>query len=61
MHAIGPAQGATILYMDRHLVHEVTSLQAFEGVEVAGRKPWWGTSPEMVVSFGDIRVASAVA
>ncbi|MFM2399821.1 MAG: hypothetical protein RL341_1978, partial [Pseudomonadota bacterium] len=32
--------GTSILYIDRHLVHEVTSPQAFEGLRVAGRKPW---------------------
>jgi 3-isopropylmalate/(R)-2-methylmalate dehydratase large subunit len=32
--------GTTILYIDRHLVHEVTSPQAFEGLRVAGRKVW---------------------
>ena len=32
--------GTTVLYIDRHLVHEVTSPQAFEGLRVAGRKPW---------------------
>jgi 3-isopropylmalate/(R)-2-methylmalate dehydratase large subunit len=32
--------GTTILYIDRHLVHEVTSPQAFEGLRIAGRKPW---------------------
>ncbi|MDT7929592.1 3-isopropylmalate dehydratase large subunit [Tepidimonas sp.] len=32
--------GTAILYIDRHLVHEVTSPQAFEGLRVAGRKPW---------------------
>jgi 3-isopropylmalate/(R)-2-methylmalate dehydratase large subunit len=34
------ADGTTILYIDRHLVHEVTSPQAFEGLRLAGRKPW---------------------
>ena len=34
------ADGTAILYIDRHLVHEVTSPQAFEGLELAGRKPW---------------------
>jgi 3-isopropylmalate/(R)-2-methylmalate dehydratase large subunit len=29
-----------LLYIDRHLVHEVTSPQAFEGLRIAGRKPW---------------------
>ena len=32
--------GTTILYIDRHLVHEVTSPQAFEGLRQAGRKVW---------------------
>jgi 3-isopropylmalate/(R)-2-methylmalate dehydratase large subunit len=32
--------GTTILYIDRHLVHEVTSPQAFEGLRLAGRKVW---------------------
>ena len=32
--------GTAILYIDRHLLHEVTSPQAFEGLELAGRKPW---------------------
>jgi 3-isopropylmalate/(R)-2-methylmalate dehydratase large subunit len=34
------ADGTTILYVDRHLVHEVTSPQAFEGLRIAGRAPW---------------------
>ena len=32
--------GTGLLYIDRHLVHEVTSPQAFEGLRLAGRKPW---------------------
>jgi 3-isopropylmalate/(R)-2-methylmalate dehydratase large subunit len=32
--------GTTLLYIDRHLLHEVTSPQAFEGLRLAGRKPW---------------------
>ena len=32
--------GTTVLYIDRHLVHEVTSPQAYEGLRAAGRKPW---------------------
>ncbi|MBI5041369.1 MAG: 3-isopropylmalate dehydratase large subunit [Gammaproteobacteria bacterium] len=32
--------GTTLLYIDRHLVHEVTSPQAFEGLRLAGRQPW---------------------
>jgi len=32
--------GTALLYIDRHLVHEVTSPQAFDGIEQAGRKVW---------------------
>lgn len=32
--------GTAILYIDRHLLHEVTSPQAFEGLKLARRKPW---------------------
>jgi 3-isopropylmalate/(R)-2-methylmalate dehydratase large subunit len=32
--------GTAVLYIDRHLVHEVTSPQAFEGLRQAGRKVW---------------------
>ena len=32
--------GTTVLYIDRHLVHEVTSPQAFEGLDLAQRKVW---------------------
>ena len=32
--------GTSVLYIDRHLVHEVTSPQAFEGLREAGRKVW---------------------
>ena len=38
------ADGTALLYIDRHLVHEVTSPQAFEGLKIAGRKPWRITS-----------------
>ena len=34
------ADGTALLYIDRHLVHEVTSPQAFEGLKLAGRRPW---------------------
>ena len=36
--------GTALLYIDRHLVHEVTSPQAFEGLKLAGRKPWRASS-----------------
>jgi len=32
--------GTALIYIDRHLVHEVTSPQAFEGLKLAQRKPW---------------------
>ena len=34
------ADGTALLYIDRHLVHEVTSPQAFEGLRLANRLPW---------------------
>ena len=34
------SDGTALIYIDRHLVHEVTSPQAFEGLTIAGRKPW---------------------
>jgi 3-isopropylmalate/(R)-2-methylmalate dehydratase large subunit len=34
------ADGTCLIYVDRHLVHEVTSPQAFEGLKLAGRTPW---------------------
>lgn len=38
------ADGTCLLYIDRHLVHEVTSPQAFEGLKIAKRQPWRTTS-----------------
>lgn len=32
--------GSCLIYIDRHILHEVTSPQAFEGLDLAGRKPW---------------------
>src|SRR5690625_1037747 len=34
------SDGTCLLYIDRHLVHEVTSPQAFEGLELNNRSPW---------------------
>jgi 3-isopropylmalate/(R)-2-methylmalate dehydratase large subunit len=34
------SDGTALLYIDRHLVHEVTSPQAYEGLKLADRKPW---------------------
>jgi 3-isopropylmalate/(R)-2-methylmalate dehydratase large subunit len=44
------ADGTALLYIDRHLVHEVTSPQAYEGLKLAGRKPW---RVESVVATAD--------
>jgi len=42
--------GTTLIYIDRHLVHEVTSPQAYEGLKLAGRKVW---RPGSVVATAD--------
>ncbi len=40
-HAVAEREDGTfLLYIDRHLIHEVTSPQAFEGLKIAGREPW---------------------
>src|SRR5690625_3959742 len=43
--------GTCLLYIDRHLVHEVTSPQAFEGLELASRKPWRVSSVLAVADY----------
>ncbi len=45
--------GTGLLYIDRHLVHEVTSPQAFEGLELAGRSLW---RKESIVAVPDHNV-----
>ena len=42
--------GTALLYIDRHLVHEVTSPQAYEGLRLAGRVTW---RPDSVVATAD--------
>ncbi len=37
-HVVAATEEATLLYIDRHLVHEVTSPQAFDGLRLAGRR-----------------------
>jgi len=32
--------GSALIYIDRHIIHEVTTPQAFEGLRIANRKPW---------------------
>ncbi|MFA5580661.1 MAG: 3-isopropylmalate dehydratase large subunit [Paracoccaceae bacterium] len=45
--------GTTLLYIDRHLVHEVTSPQAFEGLRIAGRQV---RAPEKTIAVPDHNV-----
>lgn len=41
MHVVSQRDdGSALIYIDRHIVHEVTSPQAFEGLRLAKRKPW---------------------
>jgi 3-isopropylmalate/(R)-2-methylmalate dehydratase large subunit len=47
------ADGTSLLYIDRHLVHEVTSPQAFEGLRMAGRKV---RAPEKTIAVPDHNV-----
>ncbi|NRA87621.1 MAG: 3-isopropylmalate dehydratase large subunit, partial [Rhizobiales bacterium] len=47
------ADGTSLLYIDRHLVHEVTSPQAFEGLRMSGRKV---RAPEKVLAVADHNV-----
>ena len=39
-HVVVANQNSTLIYIDRQLIHEVTSPQAFEGLDRAGRQPW---------------------
>src|SRR5215475_11189823 len=48
--------GTCILYIDRHLVHEVTSPQAFEGLRMAGRKV---RAPEKTLAVVDHNIATS--
>ncbi len=53
-HLVHEAEGGTcLLYIDRHLVHEVTSPQAFEGLRMAGRKV---RAPERTIAVPDHNV-----
>ena len=45
--------GTVLLYIDRHLIHEVTSPQAFEGLKLAGRKP---RAPKRALAVADHNV-----
>ena len=43
-------EGAALIYIDRHFVHEVTSAQPFEGLRLANRRVW---RPKSIVSTAD--------
>ncbi|MEO1493797.1 MAG: 3-isopropylmalate dehydratase large subunit [Pseudomonadota bacterium] len=49
--------GTCLLYIDRHLVHEVTSPQAFEGLRMAGRKV---RAPEATIAVPDHNIATTL-
>ncbi|MES2533886.1 MAG: 3-isopropylmalate dehydratase large subunit [Pseudomonadota bacterium] len=51
--ASGTGDGPSLLYVDRHLVYEVTSPQAFEGLRLAGRRAW---RPGSVLATADHNV-----
>ena len=60
-HLIGSQDnGSSLIYIDRHLVHEVTSPQAFEGLRLAGRKVHQPSRTLAVVAFAR-RCTSALA
>nr|EES52471.1 MAG: 3-isopropylmalate dehydratase, large subunit [Leptospirillum ferrodiazotrophum] len=52
-HVVTEENGTALLYIDRHLVHEVTSPQAFEGLRIAGRKV---RRPELTFAVPDHNV-----
>ena len=52
-HVVKATDEATLLYIDRHLIHEVTSPQAFDGLRLAGRKV---RRPELTIATVDHNV-----
>ncbi|MBS3996247.1 MAG: 3-isopropylmalate dehydratase large subunit [Hydrogenophaga sp.] len=50
--------GECLIYVDRHLVYEVTSPQAFEGLRLSGRQPW---RAETVIAVADHNVPTTAA
>ncbi len=52
------ADGECLIYVDRHLVYEVTSPQAFEGLRLSGRQPW---RPETTMAVADHNVPTTAA
>jgi len=52
------ADGESLIYVDRHLVYEVTSPQAFEGLRLSGRQPW---RPQTTIAVADHNVPTTAA
>ena len=52
--------GTAILYIDRHLLHEVTSPQAFDGLRLAGRQPW-RISANLVVADHNVPTTNRIS
>ena len=52
------ADGQALFYGNRHLIYEVLSAQAFEGLRMAGRQPW---RRETVLATGDHKVPTRPA
>jgi len=52
------ADGASLIYIDRHLVHEVTSPQAFEGLRLSGRRV---RAPQKTLAVVDHNVPPPIA
>src|SRR3974390_3150186 len=55
-HVIETAGGSSLIYIDRHLVHEVTSPQAFEGLRMSGRKV---RAPEKTLAVVDHNIPTS--
>ena len=58
VHLVDQAEdGTCLLYIDRHLVHEVTSPQAFEGLRMTGRKV---RAPQKTIAVPDHNVPTTL-
>ena len=59
-HIVLEQDGATLIYVDRQLIHEVTSPQAFEGLSISGRKVWRNQSNLAVPDHNDPQLRDQV-
>ena len=48
--------GSALIYIDRQIIHEVTSPQAFEGLRLAGRQPWRTSASVATIEIGRAHV-----